>query len=72
MPSTGCLVHHVLTVGHVLIDAHEREMMRAGALFRVFGDISADVMIGSKTTRGDLLTVLDDSGRIERHWAYDQ
>jgi hypothetical protein len=32
MPSTGCLVHHVLTVGHVLIDAHEREMMRAGAL----------------------------------------
>ena len=73
MPSSGCLVHDVLTVSNALIDCHEREVLKAGALFQVFGNISADTMIGSKTTRGDLLTLIShDSGEIEHSWDFPQ
>jgi hypothetical protein len=73
MPSSGCLVHDVLTASNALIDYHEREVLRAGALYRVFGNISADTMIGSVTSRGDLLTVLNhDTGEIEHSWDFPQ
>jgi hypothetical protein len=70
--TAGCRVDYILTVGNKLLDAHEREVIKTGAKFRHYGHMSADNMIGSKTTRGDLMTLISfDSGRIEHHWAYD-
>ena len=70
--STDCLVQSILTASNTLLDAHELEALKRGARFRHYGDISADIMIGSKTTRGHQLTCIGhDSGKIEHHWAYD-
>jgi hypothetical protein len=64
--STDCRVNYILTVGNKLLDVHEREVLKAGAKFREYGDVSADNMIGSKTTRGHLLTLIGyNTGRIE-------
>ena len=43
--STGCRMHYILTVGNVLIDAHELAAMRAGAKFTDFGYCSGDTLI---------------------------
>jgi len=66
----GRRVSRVLTVGNRLIDAHEREVIKAGGKYRWFGHTSADNMIGSKTNRGDLLTYIN-SGQIDHVWTYD-
>jgi hypothetical protein len=66
----GCRVSSVLTVGNALLDAHEREVIKAGGKYTWFGNMSADNMIGSKTTRGDLLTFIN-SGKIEHVWTYN-
>ena len=44
--STDCVVRLQL------LDAHEREVLKHGAKFRHYGESSADIMIGSQTTRG--------------------
>jgi hypothetical protein len=64
--STDCRVNYILTEGNKLLDAHELEVLKRGVKFREYGDVSADNMIGSKTTHGHLMTLIGyDSGRIE-------
>jgi hypothetical protein len=70
MSTAGCRVDYILTVGNKLLDAHEREVIKAGGQYTWFGQMSAGTMIGSKTTAGDLLTFIN-SGKIEHVWAYD-
>jgi hypothetical protein len=73
MSTAGCRVDYILTVGNRLLDAHEREVIKAGAKFRWYGHMSADNMLGSKTTRGGLLTYFHpDTAQIIHDWAYDQ
>jgi hypothetical protein len=69
MQAEGCRAYQILTKGNALIDAHEREALKRGAKFTLFGNISASNMLGSKTTVGDLLTLVShDSGQIEHSW----
>jgi hypothetical protein len=72
MSTAGCCVEYVLTVSNRLLDMHELEAIKRGAKFRHFGDTSAETLIGSKTTRGDLCSYINpDTGRIEHCWGYN-
>jgi hypothetical protein len=70
--SSDCRVDYVLTVGNRLLDAHEREVIKAGAVFRHYGKMSADNMIGSETSRGYLSSWIDDrTWQIVHGWTYN-
>ena len=71
MSTAGCRVDYILTAGNKLLDAHEIEVIKAGGRFLHFGSHSADNLIGSKTTRGELCSfLLQDPVRIEHSWSY--
>jgi hypothetical protein len=70
--AAGCRISPVLTVGNALLDAHELERIKAGAKFRWYGHMSADTMIGSKTSRGDLTSYIHPKTALVVHeWNYD-
>jgi len=69
--STDALVCSELPDNSTLLDAHERQALKAGAKFRYYGHTCCNVLIGSVTTRGYLTTVIHHDGRIEHAWDYN-
>jgi hypothetical protein len=70
--TAGCQISYVMASDRV-IDAHEREAIKAGARFTYFGHMSGETLLGSETSHGYLMTLTEDcdepEGPIQHVWS---